>query len=142
MIILAVDYGYIRTGLAICDRTETLSSPIGTIKESYMPKVAKRISEIASERNAEMIVIGLPKNMDGSEGEHAQKSRELAQILEYDYKLAVELCDERLTTVLAYRLLDESGTYGKKRKDAIDTVSATVILEDYLKNKQAGSQSV
>lgn len=142
MIILAVDYGYVRTGLAVCDKTETLSSPIRTIKESYMPKVAKRISEISSERNAELIVIGLPKNMDGSEGEHAQKSRELAQILEDNYKLAVKLWDERLTTVLAYRLLDESGTYGRKRKNAVDTVSATVILEDYLKNKQSGSQSV
>ncbi len=141
MIILAVDYGYVRTGLAVCDKTETLSSPIGTIKETYMPKAAKMISEIASERNAELIVIGLPKNMDGTEGEHAEKSRELAQILEDEYKLKVELWDERLTTVLAYRLLDESGTYGKKRKNAVDAVSATVILEDYLKNRQTGSKS-
>ncbi len=141
MIILAVDYGYVRTGLAVCDETETLSSPIGTIKETYMPKAAKMISEIASERNAELIVIGLPKNMDGTEGEHAEKSRELAQILEDEYKLKVELWDERLTTVLAYRLLDESGTYGKKRKNAVDAVSATVILEDYLKNRQTGSKS-
>ena len=141
MIILAVDYGYVRTGLAICDKTETLSSPIGTIKETYMPKVAKRISEIVFERNAELTVIGLPKNMDGTEGEHAQMSRKLAQILEDEYNLAVELWDERLTTVLAYRLLDESGTYGKKRKNAVDTVSATVILEDYLKNRQTDQKA-
>lgn len=136
MIILAVDYGYVRTGLAICDKTETLSSPIGTIKETYMPKVAKKIYETAKERNAELVVVGLPKNMDGTEGEHAQKSRELASILETEYGLQTELCDERLTTVLAYRLLDESKTYGNKRKNAVDTVSATVILEDYLKNRR------
>ena len=63
MIILAVDYGYERTGLAVCDKTETLASPIGTIKESYMPKVARKIFEAAEERKAELVVIGLPKNM-------------------------------------------------------------------------------
>ncbi len=135
MIILAVDYGYERTGLAVCDKTETLASPIGTIKESYMPKVARRIFETAEERKAELVVIGLPKNMDGTEGEHAEKSRELAMMLSNDYGISTELWDERLTTVLAYRLLDESQTFGKKRKSAVDTVSATVILEDYLKNK-------
>lgn len=135
MIILAVDYGYERTGLAVCDKTETLASPIGTIKESYMPKVARRIFEVAEERKAELVVIGLPKNMDGMEGEHAEKSRELAMMLSNDYGISTELWDERLTTVLAYRLLDESQTFGKKRKSAVDTVSATVILEDYLKNK-------
>ena len=133
MVILGVDYGYARTGLAVCDASEVLSSPIGVIKESYMPKVAKQIAETASARGAELIVVGLPLNMDGTKGEHAQASIELAGILTDEYGLSVELQDERLTTVEAYNLLDESGTFGKKRRAAIDQVAATIILEDYIK---------
>lgn len=141
MVILAVDYGYVRTGLAVCDKSEFLASPVGTIKETYMPKVALHINEESKRLKAELVVVGLPKNMDGSEGEHAQKSRELKEILEKEYDLKVELWDERLTTVSAYRQLDESGTYGsKKRKKVVDQIAAVIILEDYMKSRKMQNQ--
>ena len=108
MKILAVDYGDSRTGLATCDRTEFLTSPITPqITLKARNKVAARVCEVAKEIGAELIVIGLPLNMDGTEG-------------------------ERQTTCAAADLLDESGTYGSKRKEILDSVSATVILDDYL----------
>lgn len=135
MIILGVDYGYVRTGLAICDAMEILASPIGTIKETYMPKVADKIVEEANARLAELVVVGLPLNMDGSRGEHAAASEELAAMLR-ERGLKVELYDERLTTVEAYNLLSHAETYGKKRRDVVDTVSATIILEDFIKSRK------
>ncbi|NLL63192.1 MAG: Holliday junction resolvase RuvX [Ruminococcaceae bacterium] len=134
MVVLAVDYGYVRTGLAVCDVSETLCSPAGIITESYMPKVASKIAEICNECCVEKVVVGLPKNMDGTEGEHAEKSRELAAMLR-ELGLTVDLYDERLTTVVAHSLLSEAETFGKKRKSAVDQVAATIILEDYLKSK-------
>lgn len=140
MVILGVDYGYARTGLAVCDELEVLSSPIGVIKESYMPKVAKEIASVVSERGAKLVVVGLPLNMDGTKGEHALASEELARILRDEYDLDVALQDERLTTVEAYNLLDESGTFGKKRRAAVDQVAATIILEDYIKTARKNGE--
>ena len=99
MKILAVDYGDTRTGLAMCDRTEFLASPIGIITEKSMPKVAEKIVYTAREYEADMIVIGLPLNMDGSEGPRAEKTRKLAGILHTLLPLPIELWDERSTTV-------------------------------------------
>lgn len=135
MVILGVDYGYARTGLAVCDAMEILASPIGTIKDTYMPHVADKIAEEAEARGAELVVVGLPLNMDGSRGEHADASEALAAMLK-EKGLEVALYDERLTTVEAYNLLSESGTYGKKRRDVVDRVAATIILEDFLKTRK------
>ena len=132
MKIMAVDYGDARTGLAVCDRTEFLASPIGIIEEKSLAKVAEKIVYASREYEVGMIVIGLPKNMDGSEGPRAQKSHKLADTLRAIVPIPVELWDERQTTCAAADLLDESGTYGSKRKEILDSVSATVILDDYL----------
>ena len=133
MKILAVDYGDSRTGLATCDRTEFLTSPITPqITVKARDKVAARVCEVAKEIEAELIVIGLPLNMDGTEGERAQKSRKLAKTVEIWSRLPVRMWDERQTTCAAADILDESGTYGARRKEILDSVSATVILEDYL----------
>ena len=128
MKIMAVDYGDARTGLAVCDRTEFLASPIGIIEEKSLAKVAEKIVYASREYEVGMIVIGLPKNMDGSEGPRAQKSHKLGAIV----PIPVELWDERQTTVSAANILSENGTYGKKRKDVLDAVAATVILESYM----------
>ena len=123
MKILAVDYGDSRTGLATCDRTEFLTTAITPqITLKARNKVAARVCE----------VIGLPLNMDGTEGERAAKSRKLAKTVELWSGLPVRMWDERQTTCAAADLLDESGTYGSRRKEILDSVSATVILEDYL----------
>ena len=128
MKILAVDYGDSRTGLATCDRTEFLTSPITPqITVKARDKVAARVCEVAKEIEAELIVIGLPLNMDGTEGERARKSRKLAKTVEIWSGLPVRMWDERQTTCAAADLLDESGTFGAKRKSILDSVSATVI---------------
>ena len=94
--------------------------------------MASKVCEVAKDIGAELIVIGLPLNMDGTEGERARKSRKLAKTVEIWSGLPVRMWDERQTTCAAADLLDESGTFGTKRKDILDSVSATVILDDYL----------
>lgn len=132
MKIMAVDYGDARTGLAVCDRTEFLSSPVGIIEEKSMAKVAEKIVYATREYDAQMVVLGLPKNMDGSEGARAEKSRKLQAVLQSILTIPVELWDERNTTISAAGILSENGTYGKKRKKVLDAVAATVILDSYL----------
>ncbi len=97
-----------------------------------MAKVAAKICEAAKENRAGLIVIGLPRNMDGTEGARAQKSRKLGDMVAEMSGLHVRMWDERQTTITAAGFLSESGTFGKKRKDILDAVSASVILENYL----------
>ncbi len=133
MKILAVDYGDARTGLAVCDPSELLATPITPqIEEKAMAKVAAKVCAAAQTNRAELIVIGLPRNMDGTEGARAQKSRKLAALIEQTSGLPVRLWDERQTTITAAGILSENGTFGKKRKSRLDSVSAAVILESYL----------
>ena len=133
MIILSVDYGDMRTGVAVCDKMGILASPVGVVKGDYAPKVAKEINQIAIDKKAELIVVGLPKNMDGSEGDRAEKCREFAKIIEEISGVETVMCDERLTTVSAHRALSAVDVRGQKRKDVVDAVSAVMILEDYLR---------
>ena len=133
MIMLSVDYGDARTGIAACDAMELLASPVTVIKETWMPKVAKQIAQLAEEKHAELVVIGNPVNMDGTEGDRSEKCRELAKLLETEYGLNTDMMDERLTTVEAHRALNVTNTRGKDRKAVIDAVSAVIILEDYIK---------
>lgn len=133
MKILAVDYGDSRTGLAISDRSELLATPITPqIQERSMGKVADKVAAAAKEQGAELIVLGLPRNMDGTEGARAQKSRKLGGMIEEKTGLTVRMWDERQTTITAAGILSENGTFGKKRKAVLDSVSASVILENYL----------
>lgn len=136
MIILSVDYGDARTGIAVCDKLEFLASPVCVIKESYMPKVANRIAQLAMEKKAETIVVGKPRNMDGSEGFRADKCKELVEQLRSITDIPVAMWDERLTTVSAHRALNVTNTKGKDRKAVIDAVSAVMILEDFLKYRK------
>ncbi len=133
MVILAVDYGDVRTGLAVCDPLEMLASPVGVLRQTNAEQLCAEIAEIAAERKAERIVLGLPKNMDGTEGFRAESCRAFADLLAKKTGLSVELQDERLTTVSAHRALNMTDTRGKKRKAVVDAVSAVIILEDYLR---------
>ena len=133
MKILAVDYGDSRTGLATCDPTEFLTTAITPqITLKARNKVAAEVCRIAAEQQAELIVIGLPLNMDGTEGERAQKSRKLARTVELWSGLPVRLWAERQSPCEAADILSEVGTFGARRKAILDSVSATVILESYL----------
>lgn len=136
MIILSVDYGDARTGIAVCDKMEMLASPVTVIKEEYMPKVAKRVAEIALEKKAELIVVGCPVNMDGSFGGRAQKCTEFAEMIANEYGLNVTTWDERMTTIEAHRALNDTNTRGQKRKNVVDAVAATIILDDYLRYRK------
>ncbi len=129
---LGVDYGDKRTGLAECDVTGFLAGGIYTIAEGGMRKTAIRVAAEAEKRDCKRIVIGLPKNMDGSEGERADVIKAFAEILSELTDIPIDFHDERMSTMAAYRFLSETGTYGKKRKDAIDTLSAEIILQGYI----------
>ncbi len=138
---LAVDYGDARTGLADCDASGLIASGIGTIKEGGMKNTAERVKREAEERSCVKIIIGLPKNMDGSEGFRADTVRAFAQILGAITEIPIEFYDERMTTMEAYRFLGETGTYGKKRRDAVDTLSAQIILQNYLDKEKNAKKS-
>ncbi len=130
---LTVDYGDSRTGLAGCDAGETITSPITPqIEEKSMNKVAAAVTEVFAARGAEGLVCGLPKNMDGTEGSRANKSRRFAQRLANTAGVPVVLWDERRTTVSAAAILADNDTFGAKRKERLDSVSAAVILESFL----------
>ena len=132
MIILSLDYGKARTGVKKKKKNEMIASPVTTITEYHMDALAKKIAVICKERKAEQIVLGLPRNMDGSEGESAQNVRIFAGMLEEETGLQVVLRDERMTTVTAHNYLNQTDTRGKKRKAVVDSVAAVIILEDYL----------
>ena len=133
MKILAVDYGDSRTGLATCDRTEFLTTAITPqITLKARDKVASKVCEVAKDIGAELIVIGLPLNMDGTEGSRANKSRRFAQRLANTAGVPVVLWDERRTTVSAAAILADNDTFGAKRKERPDSVSAAAILESFL----------
>ena len=135
--ILAVDFGDVRTGLAISDPSRFLASGIGYISPGGIEKTADAVSETAKAERVSAIVVGLPKNMDGSEGSRANRCKKFASMLEERTGLPVAMFDERMTTMTASRYLNETNTRGSKRKQVIDTLSAQIILQnalDRLKN--------
>ena len=129
---LGVDYGDVRTGLSECDISGMLASGITTIKEGGMRNTAVRVAKEAEARGCKKIVIGLPKNMDGTEGERAEVIRAFAAILKELTAIPIDFYDERMSTMVAYRYLSATETFGKKRKEAIDTLSAEIILQSYI----------
>lgn len=136
MIIMSVDYGDVRTGIAVCDKNEILASPVTVITERDADALVDKILPLAAERRAEAFVVGLPKNMDGSEGFRAEACKEFAKKLQEKSGLTVDMYDERLTTVSAHNALNLTNTRGKKRKAVVDAVSAVMILDDYMASRK------
>jgi len=132
MRIMAIDYGDARTGVAVSDDSLTLAGDAWVIKSNSVKMVAQTIAEEAKKRNISRIIIGYPKNMDGTIGPRALKSEVLAERLQSICDIEVDLWDERMTTISAHRILTEAGKFGKKRKKTIDAVAASLILENYL----------
>ena len=136
--ILGVDFGDTRTGLAVSDASRFLASGIGYVSPGGIVKTADKVAEVAREQKVSAIVVGLPKNMDGSEGFRADRCREFAELLrERLVDMPIAMIDERMTTMSASRYLNETNTRGQKRKGVIDTLSAQIILQnalDRLKN--------
>lgn len=135
MVIISVDYGDVRTGVAACDKLQLLAFPVTVIKQKDPELLSEEIKKICLEKKAEKIVLGLPKNMDGSEGFRAEACKEFAKLLSEKTGLSVDFQDERLTTVSAHNILNATDTRGKKRKAVVDAVSAVLILEDYLRKQ-------
>ena len=137
---LGVDYGDKRTGIAECDASGMLASGICTVSEGGMRRTAERVAREAESRKCKKIVVGLPKNMDGTEGERSEVVRAFAAILSECTDIPIDFYDERMTTMVAYRFLGETGTFGKRRKDAVDTLSAEIILQNYIDKERFAKQ--
>ena len=135
--ILGVDFGDVRTGLAISDPGRLLASAIGTVRPGGIAKTVECVADESRKQGASAAVVGLPKNMDGSEGFRADRCREFAEMLADAAGIPVMMTDERLTTVAASRYLNETDTRGKKRKGVIDKLSAEIILQNTLDRLRA-----
>lgn len=136
MIIMSVDYGDKRTGIAVCDKLEILASPVCVINEWNDEALALKIISLANEKKAEQIVIGLPKNMDGSSGFRAEACQHLGELIKVGTEIPVVFWDERLTTVSAHKILNDNNVRGKKRKTVVDAVAADIILQDYIDSRR------
>ena len=132
MIIVGLDYGDVRTGVAVCDKYEMMASDAGCVTADTFKKALAAVSVRVKELNAELIVVGNPINMDGSQGFRSDKCKAFAKELSEMTGIPYEMYDERLTTVSAHKILSENNVRGKKRKATVDALSARLILEDYL----------
>lgn len=129
--VLGIDVGTVRIGLAISDETHTLASPLATVPNE--PRTLwTRIAREMEDREVDLVVIGLPRRLDGSEGEAAELARQFAGELARRTTTAIELWDERFTTTIAERSLIESGVRRKRRREVIDAVAAAVLLQNWL----------
>jgi len=141
MIIMSVDFGDSRTGIAVCDKNEFLASPVCVISEKDFNECIKKTAEKVIELNAQEVVVGYPKNMNNTIGERAEKCRLFSEELAKLIECPVKLWDERCTTVSAHSYLNITNTRGKKRKAIIDAVAATIILESYIEYRKNISTS-
>ncbi len=132
MRILAIDYGDARTGIAISDAMGLIVGQTTVIHSRRPEKTAAEIARLVQESGAERLVMGFPRNMDGSEGPRADLYREFAALVEQTTGMSVMLWDERRTTVEAHNILSDCNYHGKKRKNTVDAVAASLILEGYL----------
>jgi len=140
--IMAIDPGLSRTGLAISDRSEVIASPAGVIEEKSREKLLIRIKEAVIAHQAQEVIVGYPRNMDGTAGKRAQESAELADSLRQQIPVPVRLWDERYTTRTAHSYLNAMDVRGKKRKKVIDEVAAMVILEGYLEYRKKNKEKI
>ena len=140
MRIMAIDYGDARTGVALSDPTGFLAGQTFLIKSRKQEVVLEELAALVQRQGAQELVMGYPRNMDGTLGPRAEKYAAFARRLEEATGLPVALWDERRTTVDAHRSLGEQGVRAKNRKDKIDSVAATLILEGYLDWKRLQAQ--
>lgn len=132
MRVLAIDYGDARTGIAISDAMGMIVGQTTVIHSRNAKKTADEIAKLVKQVGAEKLVMGFPRNMDGSEGPRADLYREFAALLEQTTGMSVALWDERRTTVEAHNILSAHNYHGQKRKNTVDAVAASLILEGYL----------
>lgn len=134
MRLMGIDYGDARIGIAFSDSLGITAQGHGAVKNTGGKKMFLQIADLAREKGAETIVVGLPKNMDGSEGFRAEATRAFADRLREFTATDIVLWDERLTTVQANSFFNEMNVRGKERKDAVDALAAALILENYMQS--------
>lgn len=139
MRIMAIDYGDARTGVAVSDAAGLLAGYTTVIRGRQAEQVAEEIAKIAAERQATELVMGFPRNMDGTEGPRAELYRAFAALVEQKSGLPVQLWDERRTTIEAHQILHASGKRMKAHKKNVDAVAASLILEGYLAYKRCSN---
>ena len=132
MRVLAIDYGDARTGIAVSDKTGMIVGQTTVIHSRNAKKTAQEIALLVQQTGAERLVMGFPRNMDGTEGPRAALYREFAALVEQECSMPVILWDERRTTVEAHNILSDCNYHGKKRKNTVDAVAASLILAGYL----------
>ncbi|MBE6683812.1 MAG: Holliday junction resolvase RuvX [Ruminococcaceae bacterium] len=135
MRVIGIDYGDARVGLAVSDETGFLASAVCTVNVSGMRDACKKVAEKIKELGGTLIVLGLPRNMDGSESFRAEKTRAFAEMIIEATELELVFVDERLSTVEAYTYMNITDFNGKKRKKVVDALSAQIILQSYLDSK-------
>ena len=140
MRVMAIDYGDAHTGVAVSDLTGLLAGYTDTIHSRRREEVLKRLGELIAEYAVEELVLGYPKNMDGTLGPRAEKAERFAQELRGRIAVPVVLWDERRTTIDAHQILFSAGKNGKKRKKLVDGVAAALILEGYLTYRKSGGE--
>lgn len=134
MRVMAIDYGDRRIGLAVSDERQILVGDAWTMQEKNMERAAKRIAEEARARNVGLLVLGLPKNMDGTEGERAELSRRFETLLKAETGLEVRFWDERRSSIEAHAILHANGRREKDHRKNVDAVAASLMLEGYLRS--------
>lgn len=134
--IMGIDYGDARTGVAISDLLCSIVGSTCVVPSRNTEKAIADIVRLAKEQDVGMIVVGLPRNMDGSEGPRAELCREFAKQLQQVCGIEVTMWDERRTTVEAHNILSQHNYHGQKRKNTVDAVAASLILEGYLNSQK------
>jgi len=132
MRILGIDYGTVRTGLALSDELGMLAHPYGILKASSLNELSNMIGAFCSEHDVEKIVIGFPRHMQGDEGTHAKSIKELGRLLELSLDKKVIFFEERLTSTEAHRKMIDADVPGRKKRDKVDSAAAAIILQSYL----------
>ena len=130
--VMALDYGEVRIGIALSDVTRFLASGYENYTRVNLDKDCEHIADIIKTNNVKLVVIGLPINMDGTKGERVEKTYQFAEYLSKFTDVKIDYLDERLTSVSAEKILISADVSRKKRKDVLDKLSATIILQDYL----------
>ncbi len=140
MIIVGIDFGDARTGIAVCDKYEMMASEAGCVYADTYKKALAAVAERVRDLKAELIVVGNPINMNGTAGPRSEKCAAFARELSELCGIPAEMYDERLTTVSAHKILSDNNVRGKKRKAAVDSLSARLILEDYMTSRKMKSK--
>jgi len=134
MRILALDHGTRRIGVAVSDETKTIAQPLEYIPADPLADFLKRLKQLVADKEVELLLVGMPRNMDGTYGPAAQKVQAFIEVVKAEVAVPIKLVDERLTSVMANRVLIQANVRRDKRKEKVDKMAAAILLQSYLDN--------